>query len=205
MTEAELMKRIEARALDPPVTWPSGDFNFRIRPEPQVLDDLMAHAAAHPDTEVGGLLFGDVPVDGNKVSVLVTGSVPAEAEDSGPAHIIFTHETWERIRERRRTEHRDKKVVGWYHSHPGFGVFLSHTDLIMHEQIFGHMPWSVAVVLDPVHGSLAFFHPYLEDRTVRCEGALLGLSFLAVRRYNGGNTDGHCESRDQEFRWQVDL
>ena len=127
MTESELLESIEARPLEPPVTWPAEDVDFRIRTTPEVLDELTAHAATHTDTEVGGLLLGEVRVDGKKVRVLVTGSIPAEAEDSGPAHIIFTHETWKHIRARRRAEHRDKTVVGWYHSHPGFGVFLSNT------------------------------------------------------------------------------
>jgi len=30
----------------------------------------------------------------------------------------------------------DKKIVGWYHSHPGFGIFLSEYDLFIHRNFF---------------------------------------------------------------------
>ena len=43
----------------------------------------------------------------------------------------------------------DLKMVGWYHSHPGFGVFLSGHDLFIHRNFFT-APWQVAFVTDPL-------------------------------------------------------
>ncbi|WP_455143188.1 Mov34/MPN/PAD-1 family protein [Candidatus Hodarchaeum mangrovi] len=40
--------------------------------------------------------------------------------------------------------------IGWWHSHPGYGLFLSPTDLTTHIYSFQvHNPLSVALVLDP--------------------------------------------------------
>ena len=43
---------------------------------------------------------------------------------------------------------RTHKIVGWYHSHPGFGVFLSEHDLFIQQNFFSN-PQQVAWVYDP--------------------------------------------------------
>ncbi|MBK8031262.1 MAG: hypothetical protein IPK17_17580 [Chloroflexi bacterium] len=45
---------------------------------------------------------------------------------------------------------------GWYHSHPGFGVFLSGMDLGIHNQFFTHL-WQLAVVIDPIQRHYGIF------------------------------------------------
>jgi proteasome lid subunit RPN8/RPN11 len=46
--------------------------------------------------------------------------------------------------------------VGWWHSHPGFGCFLSNVDLITQQAIFPE-PYQVALVVDPVNRKIEFF------------------------------------------------
>lgn len=48
-------------------------------------------------------------------------------------------------------------LVGWYHSHPGFGVFLSPRDLKTHSTFTDAFPLSIALVIDPVRGEEGFF------------------------------------------------
>ena len=44
----------------------------------------------------------------------------------------------------------DLYVVGWWHSHPGYGLFLSQTDIETHVYSFQlHNSFSVALVIDP--------------------------------------------------------
>ncbi|MHA1801241.1 MAG: Mov34/MPN/PAD-1 family protein [Candidatus Heimdallarchaeaceae archaeon] len=46
--------------------------------------------------------------------------------------------------------HQDSYCIGWWHSHPGYGLFLSQTDI--HTQIYSfqlHNEKAVALVLDP--------------------------------------------------------
>ena len=41
------------------------------------------------------------------------------------------------------------RIVGWYHSHPGHGLFLSHTDVQTHMQFCQFSPYAVSLVADP--------------------------------------------------------
>ena len=45
---------------------------------------------------------------------------------------------------------REQNSVGWYHSHPGFGPWLSGTDIQTQQSQEQLQPRSVAVVVDPV-------------------------------------------------------
>ena len=45
---------------------------------------------------------------------------------------------------------RSESVVGWYHSHPGIGCFLSGIDITTHHSFEKLDKRSVAVVVDPI-------------------------------------------------------
>jgi 26S proteasome regulatory subunit N11 len=45
---------------------------------------------------------------------------------------------------------RDQMVVGWYHSHPGFGCWLSSVDINTQQSFEQLNPRAVAVVVDPI-------------------------------------------------------
>ncbi len=59
-----------------------------------------------------------------------------------------------RLKKKRKSE--NLRVVGWWHSHPGFGCFLSPTDLKTQEYFFPES-YQVALVVDPVRDELEFF------------------------------------------------
>jgi hypothetical protein len=46
--------------------------------------------------------------------------------------------------------------VGWYHTHPRMGIFLSGYDTWLHDHFFPH-PWQVALVVEPHTGAGGFF------------------------------------------------
>ncbi len=46
----------------------------------------------------------------------------------------------------------DGSIVGWYHSHPGHGLFLSQTDLQTHMGFYQFSPYAVSLVADPHAG-----------------------------------------------------
>jgi hypothetical protein len=66
----------------------------------------------------------------------------------GGAHVTFTQDTWEHIYKTKDRDYPDERIVGWYHSHPGFGVFLSDHDTFIHKNFFSS-PQQVAWVYDP--------------------------------------------------------
>ena len=49
------------------------------------------------------------------------------------------------------TKFTDRDIVGWYHSHPNFGIFLSDRDCFIQEHFFNG-PGQIAYVVDPVNG-----------------------------------------------------
>ena len=50
----------------------------------------------------------------------------------------------------------DLDIVGWYHTHPDFGIFLSSHDLFIHRNFFDQ-PLQVAYVVDPIRQTRGFF------------------------------------------------
>jgi len=58
--------------------------------------------------------------------------------------------------------------VGWYHSHPNFGIFLSEHDHFIQRNFFSQ-PWQVAVMVDPVRREMGCFG-WDEGRVTRLSG-----------------------------------
>ncbi len=86
----------------------------------------------------------------------VEASIRGEHAGSQGAQVTFTPETWTHVQEEMDRHHADKKILGWYHTHPGFGVFLSEMDLFIQQNFFG-LPWQTAYVYDPVSGEEGMF------------------------------------------------
>jgi len=109
-----------------------------------VLQSIRCHARSSMDAEICGVLLGD-HADG---CTLVNAAIAGEKSTQGAAHVTFTQDTWEHIYKIKDRDFPEKKIVGWYHSHPGFGVFLSEQDTFIHENFFS-APYQVAWVFDP--------------------------------------------------------
>jgi 26S proteasome regulatory subunit N11 len=43
----------------------------------------------------------------------------------------------------------DGRIVGWYHSHPSYGIFMSETDMTTHGKLLQFSPFVIALVVDP--------------------------------------------------------
>lgn len=57
---------------------------------------------------------------------------------------------------KKKRDNDNLRIVGWWHSHPNFGVFLSATDLKTQEYFFPES-YQVALVVDPINEELEFF------------------------------------------------
>lgn len=112
----------------------------------RVRDEIHRHVFANPDREVGGVLVGQ-RVDARAVQV--RGMIPALEAVGERAAVTFTHDAWELVHRELDRKFPDLQIVGWYHSHPGFGIFLSRDDLFIHESFFSE-PWQFAYVIDPI-------------------------------------------------------
>jgi proteasome lid subunit RPN8/RPN11 len=109
---------------------------------------IYPHVFGNADREVGGVLIGRLSGDGGLP--LVTGAIPAISANEQKATLTFTQESWAHVHQVLESEFpADEQIVGWYHSHPSFGIFLSGHDLFIHENFFD-APSQIAVVVDPI-------------------------------------------------------
>ena len=105
---------------------------------------IRQHARGSSKIEVCGVLIGSEEGGVTVVRACISG-VGAE---QGGSHVTFTQDTWEHIYRIKDRDYPDERIVGWYHSHPGFGVFLSDHDTFIHKNFFS-APNQVAWVYDP--------------------------------------------------------
>lgn len=119
----------------------------------RVRDAVYDHVFPNDGGEVGGVLVGTVAEDD---AVIVTGSIAALDARGSRASLTFTHEAWATVHDLLERDHPGKQIVGWYHSHPGFGIFLSKHDMFIHQNFFS-APHQIAYVVDPHAGSEGIF------------------------------------------------
>lgn len=118
--------------------------------------EIIGHAIVEPDVEVCGVLVGKLEHDEHGPWVNVTAAIRGEAAREQGAAVTFTHDTWNHIHGEMDRRFPDAQIVGWYHTHGGFGVFLSEMDRFVHDNFFAERH-HVAYVYDPLAGSEAFF------------------------------------------------
>lgn len=112
---------------------------------------MEAHVAGDLRRERLGLLVGTVAEDERtgQLLTIISEAVPVHSSDASPTRVALTHEAAPQIAEAMRRLPDHSTVVGWFHSHPGLGIFLSGTDMRTQRAYFSH-DWQVAIVLDPV-------------------------------------------------------
>ena len=115
------------------------------------------HAASDMENEVGGILAGRLSngSDNGKWSIVIEKVLPARFTRQGSTFITFTQDSLVAIINEMEDRFPELQIVGWYHTHPRLGLFLSHYDTWLHHHFFPE-PWQVALVMDP-HPSIAGF------------------------------------------------
>jgi proteasome lid subunit RPN8/RPN11 len=140
------------------VPFPQVKQEFRILLSEEAFDAIVSHGAKDAGHEVGGVLVGELLADGGGPYVRVDAVIEAvHAEEKG-AELTFTHATWDHVNKEMDSRFAHKRIVGWYHTHPGFGIFLSDRDGFIHRSFFGE-PFQIAFVYDPKrreHGVFAW-------------------------------------------------
>ncbi len=121
-------------------------------------DKIERHALSDVSVELGGILLGKECLDEKtgKPFVWVTQALEAKHYESTQASFTYTHDSWEEINRERDQKHPDLDIVGWYHTHPDFGIFLSGHDEFIHRNFF-NQPLHVAYVVDPIRQDRGFF------------------------------------------------
>lgn len=173
-TELELLDQKQTPAGDTPLPVNfievgevrPGDLKVYIRQD--VYRKVEAFAAADTSREVGGILFGDYAEEMGGTHVIISDFIEAKFTDASASTLTFTHETWEYVHREHERRFADKKIVGWQHTHPNYGIFLSNYDLFIQQNFF-NLPFQTAYVVDPIQNLRGFFQN-VGERTERLNG-----------------------------------
>lgn len=149
--------RLAGRKLELETPYPSATDILFLE---QAFVDAQNHSLTSLRREVAGFIIGPPPEkqpDGRYV-VHVTQMIPAGHTDMQGASVTYTPESWRQIHDwlLENYPNEEQIIVGWYHTHPGFGIFLSNMDLFIHRNFFPQK-WHIALVLDPVNKKSGYF------------------------------------------------
>ena len=138
----------------------------RVRLEPGARAAVEEHCFSRVDVEVGGFLLGSIA----GLDVTVSAAHPALAAESAQTHLTITHEAWDEILGSLDSRYPGMVIVGWYHSHPGFGIFLSDYDIFIQHNFFS-APGQFALVIDPLIGRYGMFTATADKAELFDEGS----------------------------------
>ncbi len=143
----------------PPVSLTMGkieDDDVKVYIKQSVYNELEEYALSDTSHELGTIILGDYVEKHGEMHVVISDFIYAKYAESTASTLTFTHETWNYIHKEHDEKYSDKKIIGWQHTHPGFGVFLSGYDMFIQENFFD-LPFQVAYVIDPVQHERGFF------------------------------------------------
>ena len=120
-----------------------------------VLDSILDYSATERQREIGGFLIGNVYRDDSEF-LMLEHFLPASDTNSKSGSVTFTHQTWEKLRGQIESGFPDSRVIGWHHTHPSMGIFLSQYDQFIHRHFF-NQHWQIAMVVDPCREQFGFF------------------------------------------------
>ena len=131
----------------PGVDTPMNDTAEQIYISSLALLKMLRHGKAGIPLEVMGLMLGDY-VDDYTVKCIDVFSMPQSGTETTIESIDEGFQV--KMVEMMKQTGRNEIVVGWYHSHPGFGCWLSPTDVNTQKTFEQQVPRTVAVVVDPI-------------------------------------------------------
>jgi proteasome lid subunit RPN8/RPN11 len=180
--------------------------DFRISISDRAYKAIIKHAREDQKIEICGILIGEIFKDPNGPYLEISDIIRGEHADNQAGQVMFTHETWEHINSVKDGQFPDKRIVGWYHTHPRFGIFLSDQDVFIHKNFFDK-PWQVAFVFDPIQEEEGFFiwrngvpektkHYWLDGKEVVDSEDIKKIEKLLAEKFNSVET----EKRDEKSK-----
>ena len=118
--------------------------------------------------ESGGMLIGYTVEEFGKTNIIIEGFIEAKYCEATPTTLKFTHDTWEYCHKEIEKKYPKRKIVGWIHTHPDFGIFLSEYDKFIQENFF-NQEYQVAYVIDPIQHIEGFYF-WINEKIEKCKG-----------------------------------
>jgi len=131
----------------PPTDSPQADTSEQVYISSLALLKMLKHGRAGVPMEVMGLMLGEF-VDEYTVKVVDVFAMPQSGTGVSVEAVdpVFQTKMLDMLKQTGRPE----MVVGWYHSHPGFGCWLSGVDINTQQSFEALNARAVSVVVDPV-------------------------------------------------------
>lgn len=123
---------------------------FRVYIVWDVYKQILKHVDENPNIESGGILVG-YPFKDNRRNitfVIIVAAIRQDSPNRGLAYFTVGPEEIADVRTEMERNYPGLVAVGWYHSHPGHGIFLSGQDMTIVRSIYNE-DWHVALVIDP--------------------------------------------------------
>ena len=152
------MPTARARRWRSPYDGQGDDAATRVFMAPRAYVRVCAHAGSDLEHEVGGALVGLQRVDREtgEAFIVIEAALPARHTRYGRSYLTFTQDSLVAIHHELENRFPGREILGWYHTHPGMGVFLSGYDQWLHEHFFPET-WQVALVVEPRGSEGGFF------------------------------------------------
>jgi proteasome lid subunit RPN8/RPN11 len=157
-----------------------------------VLDEIREHAESQLQVEVCGVLVGSVYENSTGAFAYVEGCIRGTYATGRTAQVTFTAETWQHIDREMDEKFPGRKIVGWYHTHPGFGIFLSEMDLFIQRHFF-NARFQGAFVYDPQSKERGLFG-WSGGEIIRQSFVVDGGQGAAVTEMAGPNVSPHAHA-----------
>lgn len=154
----------EAESHEEPIQLPThflsigeaGHDDVKVYIKESVFNELEEYASSDTSKELGTILLGRCTDLYGKLHVVISHYIVANYTDATASMLTFTHDTWADVHQQHDNLYPELKIIGWQHTHPGYGIFLSNYDLFIQENFFD-LPFQVAYVIDPVQHLRGFF------------------------------------------------
>ncbi|KAL7750418.1 multicatalytic endopeptidase [Sorochytrium milnesiophthora] len=133
--------------VQPGMDTPTVDTSEVVHISSLALLKMLKHGRAGVPMEVMGLMLGEF-VDDYTVRVIDVFAMPQSGTGVSVEAVdpVFQTKMLDMLKQTGRPE----MVVGWYHSHPGFGCWLSSVDVNTQQSFEALNQRAVAVVVDPI-------------------------------------------------------
>ncbi|MCP4763055.1 MAG: hypothetical protein GY870_14865 [archaeon] len=127
----------------------------------KIFNQIKKHCRNGGELEVFGYLVGEVFEWDNKQYIIIEEELFIEESGDSSKYSIqqlegFAPKFHKRLEELRHERKKQFVIVGWWHSHPDYGCFLSTMDVTTTRYFFSEN-YHVALVCDPIRDELSFF------------------------------------------------
>ena len=129
--------------------WDKDPHYFKeIRVSALALLKMVMHARSGGNLEVMGLILGKV--DANTMIAMDSFALPVEGTETRVNAQAQAYEYMAAYTDYAKQVGRLENVIGWYHSHPGYGCWLSGIDVATQLMNQTYQEPFVAIVIDPI-------------------------------------------------------